>query len=661
MSNDTAFQPKDISPTDEQLAIQLSRESFVIVEANAGAAKTTTLALRLAQAIARGAAPNNLLALTYTEPACEALNRALRRIGVPSAARSKLRVRTFEAFCQFALSKLEGSAVPRYEVAEKLKPFVMRSIERVLGNADERYPNELVIPGAGDAVVEQYLDDFLHLKGTLQLDMETADRTITPAVAADLGREYAMLKVFRAYERERRGGHPDRHRFRGEGDATYDLAHRLLHDDASLGDSHALATGLRLIVVDEMHDMNRAMFTVLQHLLQANPRCAFVGVGDRNQVIHARAGADARFMGEVFQQEIGPTRSYPLTASFRFGPALARPAGRVSSKKYSSQSDRKTKVQLYRCKDAAESDQAIVDAAVARVGLDRKTPLSEFAVLLRHPHQSIGIENRLLAANVAYTTEGFESYLVRPEILLVRGLLAYAADDFSAIGDRDTRERVLRALLLFAGATIDAKGPERAPSGWDEQMALEKEASTAIADDPRLLRVFFENQVQRMGAPEACKRMLTGVEAARSHTGRDALKKVIDALDLQYLASKALVRVARVREVTGNIAGLLASAGSHETAHDYFLALNTFELRQRNLKAKESIVLSSIEAAKGLEFEHVLMPNINAREFAVSGDSTDDRNLFYVAITRAKNQLSLYCEASRPSGYLRDAGLIPSA
>ena len=39
--------------------------------------------------------------------------------------------------------------------------------------------------------------------------------------------------------------------------------------------------------------------------------------------------------------------------------------------------------------------------------------------------------------------------------------VAYATDDFSAIDDRDTRERVLRAMLLFAGATIDVKDRAR--------------------------------------------------------------------------------------------------------------------------------------------------------------------------------------------------------
>ena len=54
--SDAVFSPTGLSPTPEQLAIQLDRRRHVIVEANAGAAKTTTLALRLAQALVRGAA-----------------------------------------------------------------------------------------------------------------------------------------------------------------------------------------------------------------------------------------------------------------------------------------------------------------------------------------------------------------------------------------------------------------------------------------------------------------------------------------------------------------------------------------------------------------------------------------------------------------------------
>jgi len=107
--NDATFQPQGIEPTAEQRAIQLERRKHVIVEANAGAAKTTTLALRMAQALARGAQPEHLLALTYTEAAVLALRQALARLGVAAAVRQRLKLQTFDAFCTARWLAIEGA------------------------------------------------------------------------------------------------------------------------------------------------------------------------------------------------------------------------------------------------------------------------------------------------------------------------------------------------------------------------------------------------------------------------------------------------------------------------------------------------------------------------------------------------------------------------
>jgi DNA helicase-2/ATP-dependent DNA helicase PcrA len=381
-----------------------------------------------------------------------------------------------------------------------------------------------------------------------------------------------------------------------------------------------------------------------------------VGVGDRDQVIHALAGADAAFIGAAFETEIGRAKRLPLGGSYRFGKRLAQVAGRVANKPYASRSERDTQVRVVECADAAAAVQAIVSAAQAREGLEKKAPLSQVAVLLRHPYQSVGIENGLLDAGIPYACDGFTSYLLRPEVLLVRGLLAYADDDFKAIESSDTRALVARALLLFGGATLEVRGREA-----EDPEALLKEACRAVAENPRLLKVFFENQVLRTGSAAACRRLQAAVQAARSHGGGDVLGPMVAALQPQWLAAQVLVQSWRVRQVAGNIAGLAAMARGYGGAHDFFIALNAFELRQRSLKARDSLTLAGIEAAKGLEFDHVLMPYLNAREFAVEGDSTDERNLFYVGITRARNRLTLLHEAGRASRYLVEAGVVAGA
>ncbi len=654
------FVPSRFDPTEEQLAIQRSHDAHLIVEAAAGAAKTTTLALRVAQALQRGASASSVLVLTYTQPAVQALHGKLQLVGVSAGVRAKLRIRTFEDFAREVLRDHERSNVPVYDRAELLRPFVLTAIDRVRRNPDGRGFDEYQFEGSGDAAVEGYLSEFFHLKGTMQLVLEGDGRRVTPTLAADLGRDYAMLRVLIAYERERRGGHPDHPRFRAIGDATYDLARLLMSEDEPELRTQLLAKSFEFVALDEMHDLNRAMFTVLRAVLDANRRAGFVGVGDRDQVIHALAGARAEFMGEAFDREVARAKRLPLSASYRFGSNLAKAAGRVSRKPYASRAQRKTTIDARRCDSRPSACKAIVDAAIERQASSPKAAMGEFAVLLRHAHQSIGIENLLIESHIPYVTQGMESYLFRPEVLLVRALLAYAMDDFGSIQSMPTRREAARALLLFGGGVLDVGDGDGGSKGA-EQHELQREALDSVADNPRLLTVFFENQVMRNGTPQARALMTAAVEAARVHAatgaGGDALRSVIDALQPQVLAARALVSSARVRQVRANLDGLVASAAAYERVGDFFMALNGFEVRRSELAVTKSLVLSTIEAAKGLEYEHVVMPFMNEHEFSAGGE-VDDRNLFYVGITRAKSRLTLLWDVERPSRHLVDAGLV---
>jgi DNA helicase-2/ATP-dependent DNA helicase PcrA len=651
--SDKVFKPKGITPTAEQLAIQLDRRKHVIVEANAGAAKTTTLALRLAQALARGAEPQHILALTYTPEAVQALQQALERIGLAATQRKRLHITTFDDFCRARLQHLEGGAVTAYTRPEQLRPYVLQAIERVLGNPDERFREEFAVEGSGEGAVEGLLASFSRLKGTLQLTLEAAERTPNPTLANELDIDYLTLRCFWAFEHLRRGGHPDHHAFRAPNDATYDLAKRLLSEDGFFDDTPPLALGLHLVLLDEMHDTNRAMFTVLQRLLQHNPTAAFVGVGDRDQVIHAVAGAEADFMGAVFDREIAPADRYPLTATYRFGAALATAAGRLSSKAYASASSHPTEVQVLPCAAEKESNWHIVQAIGSRQGLAPAAPLSDLAILLRQPHQSVGLENHLLDKGVDYRTAGFDTYLMRPEVLVVRGLIAHARGDFASIEHVDTRMRILQAMLLFGGSFVESD--QELP---EERLREAQHAVQGVASTPEMAGYFVDNQVLRNAHPLTRRRMEAALDILSANATDILLDRFVQALAPQELAARVLVAANDIEQVSANINGLIRSAATFDNVASFFRAMNQREVRQKAMRGKDCVTLSSIEAAKGLEFDHVIMPGLNKGEFAVGGNTSDNRNLLYVGMTRARLRLTLLCDPARPSKYLRDAGLI---
>lgn len=660
--NNATFQPQGIEPTTEQRAIQLERRKHVIVEANAGAAKTTTLALRMAQALARGAQPEHLLALTYTDAAVLALRQALARLGVATAVRQRLKLQTFDAFCTERWLAIEGSSVVQHPTPEALKPHLLMAIERVLDNPDERRRDEFAMEGTGEGAVEGLLASFGRIKGTLQLQLDAQERSITPSLAQELGHDYLTLRVFSRYEHLRRGGHPDHFAFRAPHDATYDMARALLSDegfaDAASG-LHPLALGLRLVLVDEMHDTNRAMFTVLQHLLHQNP-AAFVGVGDRDQVIHAVAGADASFMGETFDREIAVATRFALTASYRFGPTLARSVGLLAHKACASGKAQDTAVALMACERPIDGLRHVVEVVRQGTGLSPQATASQIAVLLRQPHQSVALENHLLDQGVDYRTAGFDTYLMRPEVLFVRGLIAYAREGFADIESLSTRERICQAMLLFASSSVDTQGEASSdePTSFQQRARLTEQAIREVATQPGLFTHFVDNQVLR-NAPKAVRvQMHAAIEVLAQNATDILLQGFVRALEPQRLARRVMVRTADIAQVGAHIQGLIDSAATFDNVESFFRAMNLREVRHQAMRKQDCIWLASIEASKGLEFDHVILPGLNRGEFAVQGDSTDNRNLLYVGMTRAREQLTVLFDPARPSKYLMDAGLI---
>jgi len=642
------FSPKAITPTAEQLAIQISPARMAIVEANAGASKTTVLALRMAEAWTRHTHPENILALTYTEAASAALKAALRKIGVPAAVVALFRIATFEAFCTEVLEEMEGGAVPVFTEAEQLSPCIWQAVDWVAEHPDARWRSELLMPTLGDhGMTDAFLQQSEVLKGTMADVLERQEQSVTPDYAVAIGVEYTQLMIFLAFERIRHAN-PEKPAFRGAQDATYDLA-CLLHEGEAVQHYTRWPKRLKVVVVDEMHDMNQAMFTVLRALLATN-HCFFCGVGDIDQVIHKAAGADARFMRtELAAHSSHKLVYYPLTHSFRFSAAVAGIAGRIADKPYASMAPHDTQVDIVAYQNNADCAQQVVQAAQAWKAQPR-AKMAEFAVLLRHAFQSVEIENALIEAGIPYATQGFDSYVMRPEVLFVRGLLAVATDDLSSVTVEATRREVMRALMFFSASRIQVEGREH-----ESQQDLLNDAIRSVADNPLFLTSFFDNQILRNAEPLMRKRLAAAVRVAREHQGAGLLEALLSALQIKAVINNVLVSQQRRLEAETNLAWLARAAESFSSPVQFFQHLNAAEQKQRETKNAKSasLLIASIASVKGLEFDSVLLPYLAQGEFpAPHADSQEELNTLYVGITRARRFLTVHASAEWPSEFM---------
>jgi DNA helicase-2/ATP-dependent DNA helicase PcrA len=402
-------------------------------------------------------------------------------------------------------------------------------------------------------------------------------------------------------------------------------------------------------VVDEMHDMNQAMFTLLRGLLASN-RCFFCGVGDIDQVIHKATGADAQFMRAALAEHSShAVQRYPLTHSFRFSPAIAKLAGKVAAKPYASLAPHTSTVAVQHYTDNADCAAQVV-AAAQQWKAQPKAKMDAFAVLLRHPHQSVQIENALITAGIAYTTRGFDSYVQRPEVLLLRGLLAVATDDLGSITAEQTRKNILRALVFFAESRIQVDGREH-----ESQAELLDDAVRTVAIAPTFLKSFFDNQVLRNAPAATRKRLQAAVDTIRSHTGPGLLAAVLAALHAPMLVRNVLTSTRRRQEAESNLAWLAQAAEGFASPAQFFQHLNATEHKQHTSPKDKaaSLLIASITSVKGLEFEAVHLPYLAQGEFPdPQGDGEEELNTLYVGITRARRALVVYASATQPSRFM---------
>jgi DNA helicase-2/ATP-dependent DNA helicase PcrA len=655
------FRPQAIIPSPQQIALQTSSSSSIMVNANAGAAKTTSLALKVAEVLEQQRQktgryfPKKILTLTYTDVSRLALRRALEKIGVPHALVKELWINTFDDFSAYLLSEPEGGRAEVLKAPEALKEWIAQSLLQVRDRAAHRGDGQLQLPSdANSGFYEHFIHESLRIKGKLVLPRARwLNEPLDSVLADNAGEDYSLLKVLERFERLRRPSDEELPLFRTPGDATYDLASSI--GDLAPASPQSLFSrwpcALQLLCVDEFHDMNEAMFTILRRLLESNPQAVFCGVGDPDQVLHQKAGAEPQFMDlAYFAQQTGRQASaMQLSGSYRFSATLAELVGNLASKHYASLATRETVVQPFFYAAALECAQKIVEDAVAWQGQGRA--MNQFVVLLRHPHQSVLLENFLLEQAIPYRTYPFPTYLHRPEVLMVRALLAVSHPDFDLVESPIARQRMVQAVVEFAGVSLDFAESEAESQEERLRFALQE-----ILHDQSLLATFLKRQIAK-AEPAIRRRLEAAMAVAAAHQGEGLLDAMLLALDMPQLARLRWVERQRCADAVAHMVGLQQAALIFESAADFFRHVNALELSYEQLHAgkgqKTSLILCDIPSVKGLEFECVTIPFIERGEFPADNGGTldDERNLMYVAMTRCSHALTLMFSQQRPSAF----------
>jgi len=477
--------------------------------------------------------------------------------------------------------------------------------------------------------------------GLLAAGLDATDDEDVPAITA-LGEAAGfgpvacarLLEKLRRFEREKR-----RAAVLDFGDLIH-LPIRLLRTDEGLRER--VRGRLRDLTVDEAQDTDGAQFRLL-NLLVPESRTVLL-VGDDDQAIYEWRHARPENMRD-FIESFG-ARIYRLERNYRSTPAIVTGGAalvrhnenRLEKNPYAVRTAPRTdRVRLNHYRDA----DAMADGLSEQIGdaVRRGTSPADIAVLYRKNRLSRIVETALLRRGVPYRIKAGADLLSYADVrmMLAAGRLA-------------TNRRDARALARLADLVpgLGARGVSRLISGGDDPFAnLERLAPRAASGAEKLFAAI--DGLADAGPAELfdwCRRTPVFndwlVQRARRsvRAGAGKADDVEQALRAPYGRMRAVQ--AAMRRRLDSLDAAADTAARWGTALEV-IAAGTDEAESDAAK----VTLCTVHAAKGLEWPEVhlfgfsegLMPM--ARDGAVE-NLAEERRLAYVAITRARNRLTLH-------------------
>ena len=623
-----------------------------LVLAGAGSGKTRVITHKIGRLIQVGCDPKRIAAITFTnKAAAEMRERAKQLIG---KAASEVLICTFHAL-GVRMLRQNGAAVglkPQFTIMDSA------DVTSILKDAG----------GTTDSATARQWQWTISLWKNMGLNSEQA-----LAIAKD-DNERTIAKIMARYE-ERLSAYQS-----VDFDDLIGLPLKLLqnHDDVR----EKWQAQLAHVLVDEYQDTNATQYEVLKCLVGDNAR--FTAVGDDDQSIYGWRGATLDNLRRL-PQDFPALKVIKLEQNYRSTAAILRAANQVIAanpklfpKTLFSELGEGEPVRVV----DADNEEHEAERVVARIqslrnGVDtaagpQHKELQDFAVLYRANHQARVLEKAFRKAQIPYKVSGGQSFFDRAEI---RDLCAWLRlwvnnDDDPAFlravttPKRGIGHQTLQSLGLFATqykvSLFEALFSSSLPS------VLNARAVGSLHEFGRFVNDLAYRAKQTKGAEDARAFLNTWLKDI------DYEKHLYDAEDSPQMAAARWTHVMEfcdwmAQRCGGEIEDTAGATMASEQKNLLEVAQTIALLSTLNEREKDQnvVTLSTLHAAKGLEWPHVILIGVTEGMLPFRMDDEagsehtnaslvtrleEERRLMYVGITRAKNTLSVSWTKRRKKG-----------
>jgi ATP-dependent DNA helicase Rep len=597
----------------------------LLVLAGAGSGKTRVIAAKIGFLIERGIDPERIVAITFTNRAArEMRERTAQLLGGSgrSALAREVSISTFHA----------------------LGLRIVRDDARVLGL---KPGFSILDPGDIESIVAELIgtSDRSRARSAQIRISGWKNALISPSAAVKAAQsddEGIAAQAYLGYDDALRAYHAV------DFDDLIALPIRLLscHESALVKWRERCAH----VLVDEYQDTNPAQYRLFRLLV--GERAAFTVVGDDDQAIYGWRGATIENLGALptdypALKVVKLEQNYRSTARIlRSANALIANNPKLFDKRLWSEYGYGDAIHI----TPAADDEAEAEGVVRRLlahRFEHRGRYADYAILYRGNHQAKPFEQQLRAQGVPYEVSGGQSYFDRAEIKDIVAYLRLVAnddDDQAFIRAITTPKRGIGATTL---ARLSAVGGARHESLFAAVFAPETIAGAS--DRQRHVLEAFCAMINRLRfrAPrEPAARLL------------DEIVADIGYEDFLFTTCERKQAEARWKSVRDFI-GWLSAKGDADRKNllelTQTIALITM-LDEQEGHETDVVRLSTLHAAKGLEFPHVYLVGLEEgllphREAIASGNVDEERRLLYVGLTRAQRSVHVsYCRKRKRAG-----------
>jgi len=577
----------------------LATKGPLLVLAGAGSGKTRVITHRILQIVQEGTAPEQILAITFTNKAAGEMRERVQKL-------------------------LANDSYPFVSTFHSLGLLLIKENYRLLGlkRKPSIYDRSDSVRVVKEALKAISADEEFEAKSVLGTISKQKGEGITAgefSEAAHTHRDRVVAQVWLKYE----------HALAEDSALDFDdlllKAERLLRTNDELRKRYQ--NRWRYIHIDEYQDTNKIQAKLAEHLV--GPERNICAVGDIDQTIYSWRGAEIANLMH-FEKKFPGAKTILLEENYRStkniiaaaNDVIAKNFHRVEKNSFTKNNDGEL-LGLFQAFDETDEALYVARTIVALIDEGARSP-RDFCVLYRANFQSRALEEALLSKEVPYQVLGtrfFERKEVKDVLCFIRAAVEGGSVDVARIANTPARGIGKVTLLkMLAGQEESLTGAVREKILKFRQL-LQKilEAAHKLPPSQLVRFVIMESGLEEMYKEDK----LEGAERLENLRELAALAARYDELPL--------------------------GVGLETFMENAALASDQDELKDNT----NAVRLMTVHAAKGLEFSHVFIVGLEdglfpyERDESTDADKEEERRLMYVALTRAQKKVFLSYAAYR--------------